>query len=167
MGQTTTYEAVIATPLGRLGLATDGRVVLRIDWLDGGRERWPHDGLALAAARALAAWFEDPRELPSLPLAPAATPFQQRVREAMRAIPAGRTRTYGELAGELGSAARAVGGACRGNALPIVVPCHRVVARNGLGGYSGDWERGAVLSHKQRLLALEARATGRAPAFTT
>jgi methylated-DNA-[protein]-cysteine S-methyltransferase len=80
------------------------------------------------------------------------TDFQKRVWEALRRIPYGQTRTYGELARELGleNGARAVGGACAANPAPVVVPCHRVVAGGGdLGGYSGGLER------KKQLLSLE------------
>ena len=86
-----------------------------------------------------------------LPLAPAPTPFQASVREAMRDIPYGQTRTYGEIAHAAGGAPRAVGQACGANALPLVVPCHRVVSAGGLGGYSG----GDGLATKRFLLALE------------
>lgn len=150
------HEALINTPLGRIGLHSDGRCLVRIDWLAAGPERWPDRGLARMAAEVVLAWFRQPGALPELPLAPAPTAFQGRVRAAMLAIPAGCTRTYGDVARELGSSPRAVGGACSRNPLPIIVPCHRIVAHSGLGGYSGDWERGAVQSHKQRLLALEA-----------
>jgi len=155
------YEAVIHTPLGPLGLRTDGHALTTIDWLQSAPPVQPRAGLAREAAVALAAWFEEPGELPELPLAPAATAFQERVRRVMQAIPTGCTRTYGDVARELGSVPRAVGGACRGNPLAVVVPCHRIVARTGLGGYSGDWERGAALSHKERLLALEGAIPGR------
>jgi methylated-DNA-[protein]-cysteine S-methyltransferase len=72
----------------------------------------------------------------------------------MRTIPYGETRCYGDLAGMIGSAPRAVGGACGRYPIPIVIPCHRVLARNGLGGYSGA----GGLDTKRRLLALEAAA---------
>lgn len=151
------HEAVLQTPLGRLGIISDGRVIRRIDWLPpGGTPAPPNDGLAARAARILQDWFSDPHAPLDLPLAPAPTDFQRRVRSAMQAIPPGSTRTYGEIARELGSSARAVGGACRDNPLPIIVPCHRVVGRHGLGGYSGDWECGAALTLKQGLLDLEA-----------
>ncbi len=65
------------------------------------------------------------------------TAFQQRVWQALLRIPAGETRSYGVLAAELGSSAQAVGNACRSNPVPIVIPCHRVVAVNGMGGYAG------------------------------
>ena len=71
----------------------------------------------------------------------------------MQTIPYGQTRCYGDLAQMIGSAPRAVGGACGKNPIPIIVPCHRVLARGGLGGYSG----GAGLPTKQFLLGLESR----------
>lgn len=93
--------------------------------------------LAAEAARQLAAWLDDPTTRFELPLATAGTPFQRRVWAAIAAIPCGETRSYGELARELGSSARAVGGACGANPLPIIVPCHRVIAANGrLGGFA-------------------------------
>jgi methylated-DNA-[protein]-cysteine S-methyltransferase len=82
------------------------------------------------------------------------TPFQQRVWQALRDIPAGETRSYGQLAAHLGSGARAVGNACRHNPVSIVVPCHRVVGAAGLGGYSGHTQ-GPVLRRKSWLLAHE------------
>lgn len=81
--------------------------------------------------------------LPDLPpLAPAGTPFQQRVWRALADIPPGQTRTYGELATQLGTAPRAVGGALRANPIPIIIPCHRILAAQGLGGYAGASEEG-------------------------
>ncbi len=112
------------------------------------------EGLATEVARQLEAWAADPRFVFSLPLAPAGTPFQRRVWRALRAIPPGEVRTYGELARQLGSSARAVGGACRANPLPLVVPCHRVVAAGGPGGFAGRTQ-GAALALKRRLLARE------------
>lgn len=149
------YDAVFRSPFGYVGVTVGNGAVTAVDWLAEHREREPRDALAAETVRQLRAWFDEPRQPFDLPLAPADTPFRARMREAMCAIPPGRTRTYGEIAAEIGSVARAVGGACRHNPLAIIVPCHRVVARDGIGGYSGDWGRGAALSHKQRLLALE------------
>lgn len=101
-------------------------------------------------------YFSGRRHRFDLPLAPAATPFQDRVRRAMLAIPYGQTRSYGELAHSAGGAPRAIGQACGANPLPIFVPCHRVVAAKGLGGYSG----GAGLTTKRLLLTLEQGAAG-------
>ncbi|MCK5647355.1 MAG: methylated-DNA--[protein]-cysteine S-methyltransferase [Gammaproteobacteria bacterium] len=91
------------------------------------------------------------------------TPFQQRVWQALTEIPPGEVRTYGELAKELNSSARAVGNACRRNLFPLIVPCHRVVSAAGIGGYAGDTadtQKGQInfLQIKQWLLAHEATA---------
>jgi methylated-DNA-[protein]-cysteine S-methyltransferase len=79
----------------------------------------------------------------------------------MQSIPAGETRTYGELAKAIGSSARAVGGACGANPIPLVVPCHRVVGAGGsLGGFMGAREEGFELMIKRWLLAHEAARRG-------
>ena len=96
-------------------------------------------------------FFDGDTNAPNLPVRPDGTNFQKRVWEAMTAIPIGRTRSYGELARELDSAAQAVGNACGANPIPILIPCHRVVGASGLGGYSG----GDGLSTKTALLRLE------------
>jgi O-6-methylguanine DNA methyltransferase len=88
----------------------------------------------------------------SVPLdLPGGTDFDRAVWKALRRIPTGRTRTYGEVARRAGRprAARAVGNACGRNPVPVVVPCHRVVAAGGIGGF------GLGLGLKRRLLALE------------
>lgn len=82
------------------------------------------------------------------------TSFQQRVWHLLQQIPAGEQCTYGELAKRLNSCARAVAGACRANPLPIFIPCHRVVAANGVGGYLGQ-STGRPMEVKQWLLQHE------------
>ncbi len=82
-------------------------------------------------------YFSNPAYVFSVPLVCVGTPFQQRVWQALREVPVGQPCRYGDLARRLSSGPRAVGGACRANPLPIVVPCHRVVSATGLGGYSG------------------------------
>jgi methylated-DNA-[protein]-cysteine S-methyltransferase len=147
----------LPTPIGRIGLcwrpgAADSDGVLT-------RVELGADGLNAPAppahvAAAFAAYFDDADQAVGLPVALAGTPFQQRVWGAIAAIPSGRTRTYGELADALGSAPRAVGGACRANPCPLVVPCHRVVGRHGLGGFAGDTD-GRLLAIKTWLLRHE------------
>ncbi|MCP3850711.1 MAG: MGMT family protein [Gammaproteobacteria bacterium] len=88
------------------------------------------------------------------------TPFQQKVWQALTQITSGEVKTYGELAKELGSSARAVGNACRRNLFPIIIPCHRVVSASGIGGYAGDTlddQKGEIhfLQIKQHLLEHE------------
>lgn len=149
------YDAIWTSPCGRLGVRVADDYVTAVDWLPAGPDRAADHPLAAEAVRQLAAWFEDPRRSFQLPLAPAPTPFQRRVREAMRAIAPGETRTYGQLAAELATAPRAIGGACRCNPITLVVPCHRVVAQDGIGGYGGDWGAGPAIDQKARLLAFE------------
>lgn len=106
------------------------------------------------AKQQLAAYFAGERAVFDLPLAPAGTAFQLRVWQALRDIPAGETRSYGEIAAGIGrpSASRAVGAANGANPIGIIVPCHRVVGADGtLTGYAGGLDR------KRWLLAHEAR----------
>ena len=105
------------------------------------------------AIEQISAYCAGTRTLFELPLMTAPTRFQARVRDAMCAIPFGQVQSYGALARLLGSSPRAVGRACGANPLPIVVPCHRVVASHGPGGYSGA--DGLATIH--RLLLLEGR----------
>lgn len=156
----TTYST-IDSPLGEL-LLVGGDDGLQGLYLPGHRRgRTPsagwrrHDGAFIETAAQLRAYFAGRLDVFDLPLAPAGTPFQLEVWSALRAIPYGRTETYGGLARRLGrhsGAARAVGLANGRNPISIVVPCHRVVGTSGsLTGYAGG------LAAKERLLALEAR----------
>lgn len=152
------FDAVIAAPFGALGLRLAAGALSGITFLPPGSRLHPPEGLAAReAAQQLAAYFADSRTRFDLPLAGCGTPFQRRVWAALARIPRGETRTYGALAAALGSAARAVGQACGANPLPVVVPCHRVVGRSGLGGFAGA-TRGFLVEAKRWLLAHEARA---------
>ena len=132
------YQAVIATPLGRIGIRMAGEAVNVLDYLAADApEQPPADTATAAVVAQLEAYFRDPRYPFTVPLAPGGTTFQQRVWAALQAIPSGTVLTYGDLAWQLDTAARAIGGACRTNPIPILIPCHRVVGRQGLGGYAG------------------------------
>jgi methylated-DNA-[protein]-cysteine S-methyltransferase len=140
------------TPVGDLTVSeADGRIVA-IDW-GWGRDQTETPLLTRARAR-LDAYFDGEPVTFDLPLAPDGTPYRQRVWAALCRIPSGATRTYGEIAREAGGSARSVGGANAVNPIPILIPCHRVVAAGGPGGYSG----GDGLVTKRALLDLEARA---------
>jgi len=102
-------------------------------------------------------YLEDPRWRFDLSLQLDGTPFQRRVWAELREIPVGEVVTYGALAARLSSSARAVGGACKRNPVPVVVPCHRVVAASGIGGFMGA-TAGPSLAIKEWLLAHERRA---------
>jgi methylated-DNA-[protein]-cysteine S-methyltransferase len=130
-------NVVMETPLGPIRLTWAEGALQEVD-LEPNPAAGAGEGAPAALAGELTAYFADPGHRFGLPLRLGGTPFQRRVWEALRAIPPGRTRTYGELAAELGTSPRAIGGACRANPCPIVVPCHRVVGANGLGGFAGD-----------------------------
>lgn len=139
----------VPSPVGQLTIEEEDGAVVAIRWGDG----VPSNGspLLAEAARQLDAYFAGRLTEFDLPLAPAGSRFEQRVWAAMQTIPYGQTRCYGDLAHTVGSAPRAVGGACGKNPIPIVIPCHRVLAKTGLGGYSGE----GGLATKERLLLLE------------
>lgn len=150
------YDAVIGSPLGRLGIRARAALTA-IDFLPARTPlKTPANPVARAVCAQLRAYFADPQTRFDLPLAPPGTVFQRLVWRALRRIPSGATRRYGELAAVVRSAPRAVGGACRANPIPIVVPCHRVVAAAGLGGYTGSTHSRAV-HIKRWLLAHERR----------
>ncbi|WP_158047744.1 methylated-DNA--[protein]-cysteine S-methyltransferase [Skermanella pratensis] len=145
----------IESPLGRLNLTSLDGALTALDW-DTGETAADRDAVLDEAARQLRQYFDGHRTVFDLPMRPHGTLFQKRVWAAMVEIPCGRTATYGDLARQLDSAPRAVGGACGRNPLPIVIPCHRVVGGAGKGGYSGfgglttkDWLLGheALLMH--------------------
>jgi methylated-DNA-[protein]-cysteine S-methyltransferase len=141
------------TPCGVLTLTEEDEAIVALDW-GRGRDQKPTP-LLRRAAEQLQDYFDGIRAGFDLPLNPAGTPFRRRVWAAMRAIPPAETRSYAELARLLGSAPRAVGQACGANPIPILIPCHRVVAADGsLGG----------LATKRFLLDLERHAFRRATA---
>ena len=141
----------ISSPVGPLTIEERNGKITAISWGNGGGNGSP---LLAEAARQLTDYFAGKRLLFDLPLAPGGSPFETRVWSAMQAIPYGQTRTYGELAHLTDSGPRAVGRACGSNPIPIVIPCHRVLAKGGLGGYSGE----GGLATKQRLLMIEGAA---------
>lgn len=141
------------TPIGEVTVSeADGRIVA-LDW-GRGRDQARTPLLAEAVAQ-LQDYFDGTRASFDLPLAPHGSAFQRRVWNALVAIPPGETRSYGELARDLGSSARAIGQANGANPIPILIPCHRVLASGGaLGGYSGGdgpstkrW----LLDHERRM----------------
>jgi methylated-DNA-[protein]-cysteine S-methyltransferase len=168
-----------ASPVGDLLVCARGGALTHLTWCGKTeRDRPPADDADKAvldrAVAQLAAYFAGDLQNFDLLVAPEGTPFQRRVWTAMSAIPFGRTRTYGELAGEVGGIARAVGQACGANPIPIIIPCHRVVAGGGrLGGFSGGRGRDnkrALLAHERAvpegrdLFAPSAPAVTNAPA---
>lgn len=153
------WDAVLQAPFARLGVISDGQAIRQIVMLPIEGEllspQQKHGAIRLLA-QALADYWENPytSALAEVPLIPAGTVFQQRVWQALSVIPMGSTLTYGTLAASLNTAAQAVGQACGANPLPILVPCHRVVARTGLGGFMGGRDV-LEMNYKRWLLAHE------------
>ena len=146
------YSAIVSAPGFAIGICCDDDEITAIDYLEPQAEVSPQSPLAKEAVRQLRAWLKDPCFEFGLPLAPAGTHFQRRVWEQIAAIPAGQTKSYGEVAAAIHSGPRAVGNAYGANPYPIVVPCHRVVAANqGLGGFARQ-RGGFLLDIKKWLL---------------
>lgn len=149
---------VLPSPLGDLEITMHGDALTGLCYLPGRsvtrRGGKPSTRAARNVASQLRRYFDDPRRCFDLELAPQGTSFQRRVWRLLSRIPLGRTLTYGEAARRLDSGARAVGGACRSNPVPIVIPCHRVIAANAVGGYCGNM-RGRMLHAKRWLLEHE------------
>lgn len=141
------------SPVGRLRLTACGSVITCLAWCDAQEDyALGEAALLMRAVGQLEAYFAGESAVFDLPLAPAGSPFQHRVWTEMSRIPYGRTRTYGAMAWRVDGVAQAVGQACGANPIPIIIPCHRVVAGGGrLGGFSGG--RGAA--SKRALLTLE------------
>ena len=152
------YDVVVAFPRMRVAVKTRDELVSEIRYLPSSTALVePKNALAARAAQQLERYREDPDTRFDLPLLIEGTAFQRRLWEALCEIPRGKTLTYGELAQRLGAEARAVGQACGDNRLPIVIPCHRVVAANGIGGFAHATS-GYLLEAKRWLLAHECAA---------
>ena len=152
------YDAIVAFPRMKVALRTREERVAEICYLPPSvATRAPANALAERAARQLEAYRANPDTVFDLPLLIEGTEFQRRLWQALCEIPRGKTLTYGELAKRLGAEPRAIGQACGDNRLPIVIPCHRVVAANGIGGFAHATS-GYLLEAKRWLLAHECAA---------
>ncbi|HUA78718.1 MAG TPA: methylated-DNA--[protein]-cysteine S-methyltransferase [Acetobacteraceae bacterium] len=151
-------ELSVVTPLGPLSLREKAGAITALGWRPVGESR--ETALLRRARACLERYFAGIEEAFELPLAPAGSSFERIVWAALRAIPYGETRTYGEIAAAVGAAgplaARAVGRAVGRNPIPIIIPCHRVLAAGGIGGFSAP---GGVAT-KRALLAREAEVRG-------
>lgn len=149
-------RACLDTPLGRLVVESRAGDIVALRWGNDDRtEAGDSDDVLQEACRQLSDYFGRRSRDFRLPLAPAGTNFQRQAWRALQAIPYGRSVTYGRLAAELDSDPRAVGGACAANPIPIIIPCHRVVAAASDGGFSAP---GGLVT-KRYLLGLEGRPT--------
>jgi len=137
------------SPIGDLTLSEEDGVLVALDW-GWGRDQ-ARTPILLQAVAQVHHYFDGQRRCFDLPTRPAGSAYRQRVWAEACRIPFGASWTYSQLAAKAGGGARAVGAAMSANPLPILVPCHRVVAASGLGGYSG----GEGVATKQALLELE------------
>jgi methylated-DNA-[protein]-cysteine S-methyltransferase len=128
-------DAILPAPFGAMGVRLNGGRLAGLEFLPHGTPLRAGGRLTARVAAELAAYYADPRHRFDLTLDLEGTPFRRRVWQALQAIPPGETRTYGQIATSLGSSPRAVGQAVGDNPIPIVVPCHRVLAAHGLGGF--------------------------------
>ena len=148
------YAAVYLSPVGSLGLRLHHQKLTAIDWLHDAQdycdEQNPDANIYI---ERLDQYFQQHAPANSEALHFSGTEFQQRVWRALLDIPYGETRTYGDIARQLNTSSRAVGQACRRNRIPIIIPCHRVVAQNDIGGFFGKAEPSHI---KEWLLAHEA-----------
>ena len=140
------FDAVVRLPFGFVGVRTRGACVEEICFLTAEvQPKAPANALAQRVVDQLLAYCADSSTRIDLPLVIEGTDFQRRVWDQIARIPPGTTATYGELARRLKGEARAVGQACADNRLPLAIPCHRVVAASGIGGFAhhrgGAYER--------------------------
>lgn len=153
------FQAIIKTPITDLylGISVNSSLsqVRRIEFLPGCYEPYIQSGqFTQYTVNQIYGYFDDPAKQIQLATQECGTDFQKKVWQALKQIPQGAVMTYGQLAAQLASSPRAVGNACRVNPVPIIVPCHRVVAQNGYGGFAGE-VNGVLVKFKRWLLAHE------------
>lgn len=135
------FSAIIPAPFGAMGVRVEDQQLRELVYLPPSfaaraQADVARDALSAEVARQVQAYFDDPDFVFDLPLLPCGTEFQRRVWQAIASVPRGEVRTYGQIAKAVHSAPRAVGQACGANWIPLVIPCHRVTASGGLGGFA-------------------------------
>lgn len=153
---TLTQSAILTSPIGKIGVNVQENQLISLEFLKGAQLRsytLPHAQLVV---QEITKYFSEIKQFYkfSFKFNPGGTSFQKRVWESLLDIPYGATKTYGQIASQLNTSARAIGNACRANPIPIIIPCHRVVSTNGLGGYCGQ-TNGTELQAKTWLLSHE------------
>jgi methylated-DNA-[protein]-cysteine S-methyltransferase len=129
------YDAIVPAPFGAVGIAVCNEQV-SIELLTEKHAPKPAENKTVQKiASRISAYFSNAKSDFNLSIKQQGTPYQQRVWKAISAIPRGRVLTYGDIAAQIGSGPRAVANACGANNIPLIVPCHRVVAKGGIGGF--------------------------------
>lgn len=150
------HDVMINAPFGAVGINIQNECVIGVTLFPTQKTLRDIDGLcAQNLKKQIAQYLQNADARIEVPFKVAGTQFQQRVWKAISAIPVGQVLTYSELAHEVGSGPRAVANACGANKLPLLIPCHRVVAKNGLGGFMQSTPDG--LKIKEWLLAHESK----------
>ena len=131
------FSAVVAAPFGRMGIRADGDTLRELVYLPPTYAlSTPRDEFGREVAAQLRAYFKQPDFNFTIPVSEVGTTHQRKVWQQIAAIPRGEVLTYAQLARRIGSAPRAVGQACGANWYPLIIPCHRVTAANGIGGFA-------------------------------
>lgn len=147
------YSAITQTPIGKLGICTVAQQLSRLDFLANHTPLIdPREKISKLIVNELNQYFKNPDFQFNIPYYLQGTPFQKRVWDELSDLPIQKTISYGTLAKKLKTSARAIGNACRTNPIPILIPCHRVVAKQGLGGYKGKklFIKKWLLNHESR-----------------
>ena len=148
---------IINTKIGKLCISCKNNNLVQLKYTDALTPiEQQNTHIDVQVAQQLKAYFQNAKFVFDLPLAISGTPLQQDIWLHIAAIPCGQILTYGQLAKMLNTSARVIGNACRSNPIPIIIPCHRVVAKNHLGGYCGPSQIG--LKRKQWLLQHESQS---------
>lgn len=149
------YQATLQLPIGKVGIRTTQEHLLAIEYIDDNEPLIkPKTVIAKDTLEQLLCYFADPTYTFNIPIALNISPFQQNVLSALQKIPLGKTQTYMDIAKLLNTSPRPIGNACRTNPVPIIIPCHRVVAEKNLGGYNGS-KKGRFIEAKRWLLKHE------------
>ena len=131
------FTAIVPAPFGAMGIRTEAGVLLELTYLPPQFEaKAPADAINKEVVRQVNAYLADPDFQFELPLSATGTVHQRKVWDVINAIPRGEVLTYAQVARRIGSAPRAVGQACGANWVPLVIPCHRVTATGGIGGFA-------------------------------
>jgi len=154
---TPSQEYFYNTPVGLLSIKVHANILLKTEWLTKIKNARPGH-LPETILQPLNHYWQTAAMDFAVPLAIQGTHFQQKVWQALCHIPLGQTHTYGELAKELNTSPRALANACRCNPFPLIIPCHRIVAKTGLGGYAGQTS-GTMTEIKRALLQHENKLT--------
>lgn len=151
------FSAIVSAPFGAIGVRCNATHVSELVYLPPSfHAQAAQDALAIRVEQQLQAYFQDPDTIFDLPTQAVGSVFQNKVWAAISSVPRGEVRTYGQIAKMVQSAPRAVGGACGANWLPLIIPCHRVTASGGLGGFANHADpSGFHLNVKRWLLAHE------------